>query len=127
MSFVQDEHVVQALATDAPDESLDVGVLPRTSRGDEHFFDAHVSHPPPTGGAIDAVSIAQEIPRGLAPGKGLDDLLGRPWRSGVFCDVKTHDAAPFMHQDHEDKEYFVRHGLEATKVRKVSQRRIGLS
>ena len=31
--LVQDDHVIQALATDAPDEPLDGGVLPRTSWG----------------------------------------------------------------------------------------------
>jgi hypothetical protein len=29
MSLVQDDHVIQAFATDAPDEPLDVGVLPQ--------------------------------------------------------------------------------------------------
>jgi hypothetical protein len=59
MSLVQNDDVVQAFAADTPDEPFDVGVLPRTPRGHEHFFDAHISHPPPKGGAIDAVSIAQ--------------------------------------------------------------------
>jgi len=38
MALMQDDHVIQALATNAPDEPLHRGVLPRTPRGDEDFF-----------------------------------------------------------------------------------------
>src|SRR5215471_11273000 len=75
MSLVQANHVVQAFAANTPDQPFDVGVLPRTLRGDEHFFDAHVSHPPPKGCAIDAVSIGQQISRRLVPRKGFYHLL----------------------------------------------------
>ena len=34
MSLVQDDHVVQAFATDTPDEALHIGILPRTPWGD---------------------------------------------------------------------------------------------
>ena len=47
MALVQDDHVVQAFTADTPDQPLDVGILPRTSGGDEHFFDPHVLHPLP--------------------------------------------------------------------------------
>ena len=47
MALVQDDHVVQALATDTPDESLDIGVLPRTPGGDQDFLDPHMPHPLP--------------------------------------------------------------------------------
>jgi hypothetical protein len=61
MALVQDDHVVQAVAADTPDQPLDVRILPWTLWGDQHFFDAHVSQPSPKGGAIDAVSIAPMI------------------------------------------------------------------
>src|SRR6266576_5819102 len=38
MPLVQDDHVVQAFAADAPDQPFDVGVLPRTPWGNQHFF-----------------------------------------------------------------------------------------
>ena len=41
MLFVQHDHVVETLATDAPDDPLTVGVLPGTVRGDRDLFDAH--------------------------------------------------------------------------------------
>src|SRR5215216_2501142 len=58
MALVQDDHVVQALATDTPDDSLHVGILPRTSGSDDHFFDAHVAHALPKRGAVDTVSVS---------------------------------------------------------------------
>src|SRR5262245_4654502 len=88
MSRVQDDHVIQTLATDAPDEPLDIGILPRTSWGNEHFFNPHVPHPLPKRGTVDAVPITQEIPRGLVPREGLDNLLSGPLRRGVLSNVE---------------------------------------
>ena len=104
MSFVQ---VVQAFTADTPDQPLDVWVLPRAPGGDEHFFNPHVPHPLPKRGPIDAVPIAQQIPRGLVPWEGLDDLLGGPLRGGMFGDVNADDPSSLVGQHHEDKEYFV--------------------
>ena len=42
MLLVQDDHLIQALAPDTPNQTLDVGVLPWTLRRDEHYFGAHV-------------------------------------------------------------------------------------
>src|SRR6266540_6738149 len=110
MTLVEDNHVVQALTTDTPDESLHVRTLPWTPWGDQHFFDAHVPHPLPKGVTVNAVPIAQEVPWRLVPGKRLDDLLGRPRSRGMRCDIEVHNATPFMSQDHQDEEDFVRHG-----------------
>src|SRR5271157_4718858 len=39
-SFIQDDDVVQALAANRADQSLDIGVLPRRSRSREDFTNA---------------------------------------------------------------------------------------
>ena len=109
MSLVQDDHVIQAFAANTPDEPLDVRILPRTPWGDQHFFNPHMLHPLPKRGAIDAVPIAQQIPRGLVPRKGVHHLLSRPLRRRVFRDVEMDDAAPFMGQDEQHEEHFVGH------------------
>jgi hypothetical protein len=59
MSLVQDNHVVQAFAADAPDQPFDVGGLPWTPWGNQDFLDAHIADTPPERGAIDPVPIAQ--------------------------------------------------------------------
>jgi hypothetical protein len=37
MALVQDDHVIQAFATNTSDEPLDVRILPRTPWGNQHF------------------------------------------------------------------------------------------
>jgi hypothetical protein len=107
MARVPDDHLIQACAANTPDAPLDGGVLPRTSWGNQHFFDSHPLHTLPKRGPIDPVPIAQQIPRGLVPRKGSHHLVSRPQRRGVFRDVRMDDAAPFMGQDEQDEEHFV--------------------
>ena len=79
MSLMQDDHVVKAVAADIPDQPLDVRILPWTPRGDHDFLDPHVAHALPKRGPVNAVAIAQEIPRGLVPREGINDLIS--WMS----------------------------------------------
>ncbi len=109
MALVQDDHVVQALAADAPDQPFHVGILPWALRGDHNFCDPHVSHPLPKRGAVDPVPIMEEIPRGLIPRKGVHDLLRCPLRRRVFGDVEMHDPSPVMGQDEQHEEHGVGH------------------
>jgi hypothetical protein len=53
MPLVQDDHVIQAFASNTPDEPLDVWFLTRTSWGNQHFFNAHVLHTLPKRGPRD--------------------------------------------------------------------------
>ena len=80
MALVQDDHVVQAFAADTPDQPLDVWILPRTPWGDHDLLDPHVPHPLPKRGTVDAITVAQQIPRGFVPWEGFHDLLSRPLR-----------------------------------------------
>ena len=109
MTLVQDEHVVQAFAADTPDQPLDVRILPRTPWGDHDLLDLHMLYPLLKGSAIDAVPVTQEIPRGLVPREGVNDLLGGPFRGGMLGDVEVDDAPSMMGQDDQDKEQRVPH------------------
>jgi hypothetical protein len=40
MPLVQDDHMIQALAPDTPNQTFNVGVLPRTLWSNQHFLDA---------------------------------------------------------------------------------------
>jgi hypothetical protein len=55
--FAQDDHVVDALASDRADESFGEAVLPRRARGDERVADAHGSQSVPDGSAVDLIPI----------------------------------------------------------------------
>jgi len=109
MSLVQDHHVIQAFAADAPDQPFDVGVLPGTPWGNQHFFNVHVLHTLPKRGAIDPVAIAQQIPRGLVPRKGVHHLLGTPRGGGMFRHIEVDDATPLVGHDEEDEQRCVGH------------------
>jgi hypothetical protein len=41
---MEHDHMIEALATNGTNHSLDVGSLPRRTRRGQHFVDAHVSH-----------------------------------------------------------------------------------
>ena len=105
MWLVQDDHVVEAFATDTPDEPFDVGILPGTSGRDQHLFDPHVPYSLPKVRPVDTITVAQEMPRCLVPREGFDHLLCSPFRGGVLRDVQMNDAAPFMGQDETHEEH----------------------
>lgn len=116
MPLVQHDDLIEELSADTADDSLDIGVLPRTPWGDQHLFDALVPHQLPEDVTVDPIAIAQQIPRCLVPGERVHDLLGRPRGCRVLRHVAVHDPSPFMHQDHEDKEHFVRHGRHHKEI-----------
>jgi hypothetical protein len=106
-AFAQHDHMIQALAADAPDQPFHVGILPWALRGDDHFCDPHVLHPLPKRGAVDPVPIMEEIPRGLIPRKGVDDLRRCPRGGGRLGHVDGHEPSPVVGEDHEHGEHFV--------------------
>ena len=91
---VQDDEVVQTVSSDRADQALGVRILPGTARRREDFLDLERSDTRPNVAAINAVSIAQEIARSVALGKGLDNLLGCPGRGGVLRHVEVQHLAP---------------------------------
>ena len=107
MSLVQDDHVIQAFATDTPDEPLNVWILPRAAGGGYHFFDSQVPHPLPKGGAVDTVPIVQEIPRSLVPWERVNDLLGGPRCSRVRGDVDMDETSSLVGQDEQGERHVV--------------------
>ena len=80
MLLVEDDDLIEHLATETPDEPLAVRILPWTSRGDLHFFDTHVFDTLLEQCTVDRVPIPEEIARRGLPGKRLNDLLGGPPR-----------------------------------------------
>ncbi len=65
---------------------------------------------------VDPVTIVEQGPRRLIPGNGLDDLLGRPLRGGVFREVAMHDATAIVSQGHEHKQPFVGHRGDGEEI-----------
>ncbi len=63
VSLVDHDDVIKTLAAYRADYALRIRVLPRRSRCDEHFLDAHVSHAPLKHVAVDSIAITNEKTR----------------------------------------------------------------
>ena len=75
MSLIEDNHVVQALPTDGPDDAFDVGILPGRA-----WSSADGSQAEPFGGAAERrvegrVTVVEEESRGSVVWEGLAKLL----------------------------------------------------
>ena len=96
MRCIANDDMLQTCPSDAPNEALHRGILPRTLGRDDDFIDPHVLHALPKGRAIDAVPIAEEIAGGLVPRKRLDDLLCRPLGGWMLSNVAMDHASALM-------------------------------
>jgi hypothetical protein len=84
----------------------------------------HVPHPLPEDVTVDAIAVAEEIPRGFVPWERVHDLLGRPLRGGMRGDVEVDDAPAMVSEHDEDEEHpqacgGYREEIEGDQVRDV--------
>jgi hypothetical protein len=93
MLFAQDNDVVDALASDRPDQSFGEAVLPRRARGDGLVTDAHGSESVPDGSAVDLIPIADQVARGLIPRECLRDLTCDPVCGRMRSDVDPDEVS----------------------------------
>ena len=129
MPLMEDDHMVQTLPADTPNQPLHKGILPRTPGGDQDLFDPHVPHALPKGRSVNVIPIAKEVRRDAVPRTYLQHLLGGPLCRGVLGYIEVHDATPLMSQYHEHKEQFVsdrRHDKEIPHSTGFSGRPMGL-
>jgi hypothetical protein len=61
MFFVQNDDVVQAFPTEGTDQAFGHGILPRSTRGNEFLFQAQALDSVDEIGAIDGISIPEQI------------------------------------------------------------------
>src|ERR1035441_8651454 len=97
--------MVQTLPPDRSNQSLRIRILPRRLRGRQDFPHTHPSHSLAKRTRIDGVAIAQQIARSSVPREGLDNLLARPFRRGMGCNVEMNHSATMMSQNHKDKQH----------------------
>src|SRR5918992_4468000 len=107
MPLMEDDHMVQTLAANTPNQPLNKGVLPWTPWGDQDFFDPQVPHALLKGRSIYVITIAQQVSRDVAPRKRLQHLLGCPLCGGMLGDIDVHDTASLMAQDQQHKQHLV--------------------
>src|SRR5260370_6930622 len=94
MLFAHDNDVVDALASDRPDQSFGKAVLPRRARGDGLVTDAHGSESARDDSAVDPIPIMDQVARGLIPRECFGDLACDPVRGGMGCNVSPDTLSP---------------------------------
>src|SRR5580700_10451688 len=105
MFVIENDHVVEALATYAANESLGIWILPGASRSREHFFDAHSFNTVAEVATVNSVSITDQIAWRTVFRKCFNHLLRSPSSSRMVSDIKVNHSAPFMRQNNEHKQY----------------------
>src|SRR5262249_45032303 len=79
MALIEDEHVIQAVASHGPDPALGYGIGSRRSEWCANLGNTNIAHPTMEWGAETAVAIMNEKSwRFAIPGAAFDNLLGRP-------------------------------------------------
>jgi len=116
MPLVQDDHLVQALASDTPNQTLDIRMLPGTLWRGQHFLAAHVPHTLSKGWAVDGITVPEQIPGRFVPGKRLHYLLRRPLGGRMLGDVAVHHTSALMREDHEHEEHLERDGRHGEEI-----------
>ncbi len=95
---IQDDHVIEALATNGSDEPFNERVLPGTSWTGDDLDDRHARNASLERAAVNTVSVAQQSPWRRVVGKRVDDLLRRPFGRLVLSHIEVHDAAALVRQ-----------------------------
>src|SRR5215831_19095238 len=94
MVVIEDDHMIQTLATNASDHPLHVAILPRTPWRYADLLDAHGFDSRPERFAVDSVPISNHKTRSAVFGKCFDDLLCSPNRCRMLGDMEMDDAPP---------------------------------
>jgi hypothetical protein len=110
MPFVDHDHAIETVASDRPDQPLDVGILPRGSCRGEHLFEADCRDPLLEGFAVDLVPVTQQVLGRFLPRERLHDLLRGPRRRRVRGHVEVQDSPTVMGEPKEHEEDLVPNG-----------------
>src|SRR5580693_7491486 len=68
---MEHDHMIEALASNGSNHSLDIGSLPRRAQCRQNFANSHVSHLFSEVIAKDRIAVPQHVTRGLVKGKCL--------------------------------------------------------
>jgi hypothetical protein len=90
VTFVENDDVVGAIASDRSNDTLDVRVLPGRSWRRHDLFYAHRFDPTTEVRAIRCVTVAQQMPGRGVPRKRLSDLAGEPACSRMLRYIQMH-------------------------------------
>ena len=102
--FLHNDHVVQALAADRANQAYHIGILPRRLRRGENFPNSEPLCRFVEFLSLDAIAVAQQIPRRGVPGESFQPLPGRPFRRGVRRHSKMDRTPTVVRENHKDEQ-----------------------
>ena len=79
MLLAEDDDMIKAFPSDRADQPFSMSILPWRSRRGWSVTNAHDAKPPFEKRAVDAVAVADDIPRRGLPAAGLGKLPGDPF------------------------------------------------
>ena len=99
MALTKDNHVVNTLPPDRPDQPLRIAVLPRRPRGCGAISDAHGTNTSDEYLAIASIAVTDEIAWSVVPSAGLSELPSNPFRGWMRSGLQRQKPASVMPQD----------------------------
>src|SRR6516164_7132147 len=123
MPLIQDDHVVQQVASATSHPALSNTVLPRTAKGRASWLASHVSHGRAHIGAKLGVAVEQQESVRLFVGPCFSQLLYNPKRMGISRDIAMQDLTPLVADDEKAVQNTKRERWDGEKV----HRRNGLT
>ena len=102
MRLSEHDEVVRAFVADGSGQPFGNAVLPARPKRDRLVTDAHCSQSAPHDGAVDLISIADQITWSFIPGKCLCDLTYNPLRGWTRCYVNPDRFSEGQSDDDED-------------------------
>src|ERR1035437_2975946 len=88
VSFIEHDDMVQARTVDRTYQPFDVRRLPGRVRSDPDFLQSQSLSAALEEQAVNAVPVAQQVPRGRYEGEGFAELLGHPSSRGAAATLK---------------------------------------
>ena len=110
MAFAKNDHAVETLAPDGPDDSLCVRILPRALRCGDNFFDTHCPESGSELFAVDPVTITKQITWCFVPRKRFGQLPSGPRGTWIRCDGKVDNFTTLVPQYDKALEELKRYG-----------------
>jgi hypothetical protein len=102
VSVIYNNHVVQALTSDATDQALRVAILPRAFWCDRYFLDTYSFNTQSELLTVDSIAISNHVLWRAVIRKCFDNLLRSPYGSWVLRNVEMEDTSTIMREDDKD-------------------------
>ena len=93
MRLAQDDEMVHTLAPDRSDQPFGKAILPRRGWCSRFVPDAHGAQSACDDGAVDPITIANEVLWGIIPRKCLRYLTRNPFCRRVCCDIDPDEVS----------------------------------